>query len=60
MLKVERRSHPHQLDATWRAQRIVEHMRERGYPTPAWLGVGATPTHVWHLMDFVDAAPAPS
>jgi hypothetical protein len=34
-------------------------MRGRGYPTPAWLGVGATATHVWHLMDFVDAAPAP-
>jgi hypothetical protein len=34
-------------------------MRRRGYPTPAWLGVGATATHVWHLMDFVDAAPAP-
>jgi hypothetical protein len=33
-------------------------MRRRGYPTPAWLGVGATATHVWHLMDFVDAAPA--
>jgi hypothetical protein len=42
-----------------RAQRVVEHMRRRGYPTPAWLGVGATATHVWHLMDFVDAAPAP-
>jgi Phosphotransferase enzyme family len=34
-------------------------MRRRGYPTPAWLGVGATATHVWHLMDFVDAAPVP-
>ena len=34
-------------------------MRGRGYPTPAWLGVGATATHVWHLMDFVDAAPVP-
>src|SRR4051794_10534265 len=34
-------------------------MRGRGYPTPAWLGVGATATHVWHLMDFVDAVPVP-
>jgi len=34
-------------------------MRRRGYPTPAWLGVGATATHVWHLTDFVDAAPVP-
>ena len=42
-----------------RAQRVVEHMRRRGYPTPAWLAVGATATHVWHLMDFVDAAPVP-
>ena len=47
------------LDETLRAQRVVEHMRRRGYPTPAWLGVGATATHVWHLMDFVDAAPVP-
>jgi len=51
--------HPNQLDEWLRAQRVVEHMRRRGYPTPAWLGVGATATHVWHLMDFVDAAPAP-
>jgi hypothetical protein len=52
------REHPNHLGETLRAQRIVEHMRLRGYPTPAWLGVGATATHVWHLMDFVDAAPA--
>jgi aminoglycoside phosphotransferase (APT) family kinase protein len=52
-------AHPNHLDETLRAQRIVEHMRGVGYPTPAWLGVGATATHVWHLMDFVDAAPAP-
>ena len=51
--------HPEQLDEWLRAQRIVEHMRSCGYPTPAWLAVGATATHVWHLMDFVDAAPAP-
>ena len=50
---------PNQLDDTLRAQRIVEHMRRRGYPTPAWLGAGATATHVWHLTDFVDADPAP-
>ena len=59
VLTAEPRAHPHHLDETLRAQRIVEHMRGRGYPTPAWLGVGATATHVWHLMDFVDAAPAP-
>jgi hypothetical protein len=58
VLKAEPRAHPHHLDETLRAQRIVEHMRRHGYPTPAWLGVGATATHVWHLMDFVDAAPA--
>ncbi|MET9018389.1 aminoglycoside phosphotransferase family protein [Actinopolymorpha sp. NPDC004070] len=51
--------HPNQLDEWLRAQRVVEHMRRRGYPTPAWLGVGATASHVWHLMDFVDAAPVP-
>ena len=52
-------AHPRLLDETLRTQRIVEHMRERGYPTPAWLAVGATSTHVWQLGDFVDAAPAP-
>ncbi|PSK88974.1 aminoglycoside phosphotransferase (APT) family kinase protein [Murinocardiopsis flavida] len=59
VLKAAPRAHPDHLDETLRAQRVVEHMRGRGYPTPAWLGVGATATHVWHLMDFVDAAPAP-
>jgi len=58
VLKAVPRAHATHLDETLRAQRIVEHMRRRGYPTPAWLGVGATATHVWHLMDFVDAAPA--
>jgi aminoglycoside phosphotransferase (APT) family kinase protein len=57
VLKAVPRAHPNQLDEVLRAQRVVEHMRRRGYPTPAWLGVGATATHVWHLMDFVDAAP---
>jgi hypothetical protein len=60
VLKALPRSHPHQLDETLRAQRVVEHMRRRGYPTPTWLGVGATAAHVWQLMDFVDAAPAPA
>jgi len=59
VLKAVPRAHPDHLDETLRARRVVEHMRSRGYPTPAWLGVGATATHVWHLMDFVDAAPAP-
>jgi hypothetical protein len=58
VLKAVPQEHPNHLGETLRAQRIVEHMRLRGYPTPAWLGVGATATHVWHLMDFVDAAPA--
>ena len=58
-LKAVPRTHPDHLDETLRAQRVVDHMRRSGYPTPAWLGVGATDTHVWHLMDFVDAAPAP-
>ena len=59
VLKAAPRAHRNHLDETLRAQRVVEHMRRRGYPTPAWLGVGATATHVWHLMDFVHAAPAP-
>jgi len=43
MLKVVPRAHPNHLDETLRAQRVVEHMRRRGYPTPAWLGVGSQP-----------------
>jgi phosphotransferase family enzyme len=58
VLKASPWAHPNDLDETLRAQRIVERMRLRRYPTPAWLGVGATATHVWHLMDFVDAPPA--
>jgi len=58
VLKAMPRAHTNHLDETLRAQRVVDHMRRHGYPTPAWLGVGATATHVWHLMDFVDAAPA--
>lgn len=57
VLKAVPRARSNHLDETLRAQRVVEHMRRRGYPTPAWLAVGATVTHVWHLMDFVDAAP---
>ncbi|MBM2623182.1 phosphotransferase [Actinoplanes sp. LDG1-06] len=57
VLKVVPRANPGHLNETLRAQRVVEHMRGCGYPTPAWLGVGATASHVWHLMDFVDAAP---
>ncbi len=59
VLKAVPRAHPDHLDELFPARRVVEHMRRRGYPTPAWLGVGATATHVWHLTDFVDAAPAP-
>ncbi|CAN5274658.1 hypothetical protein BH09ACT12_BH09ACT12_29040 [soil metagenome] len=58
VLKAVPRAHPDHLDEVLRAQKVVAHMRGRGYPTPAWLGVGGTATHVWHLMDFVDAAPA--
>jgi aminoglycoside phosphotransferase (APT) family kinase protein len=58
VLKAVPRAHPDHLDETLRARSVVDHMRRRGYPTPAWLGVGATATHVWQLMDFVDAAPA--
>jgi len=60
VLKADPRAHPKHLVETLRAERAVEHMRGRGYPTPAWLGVGATATHVWHLMDFVDAVPVPA
>ena len=59
VLKAVPPAHPGHLDETLRARRVVEHMRGRGYPTPAWLGVGATATHVWQLTDVVDAAPAP-
>jgi hypothetical protein len=59
VLKAVPRAHANHLDEMLRAQRVVEHMRGRGYPTPAWLGVGATATRVWHLTDLVDATPAP-
>jgi len=59
VLKAVPRTNPDQLSETLRAQRVVNHMRGRGYPTPAWLGVGTTATHVWHLMDFVEAVPSP-
>ena len=59
VLKAVPRAHPGHLDETLRAQRVAEHMRRRGHPTPAGLAVGATATHVWHLMDIVDAAPVP-
>lgn len=58
VLKVVPLSHRGHLEETLRVQRIAEHMRGRGYPTPAWLGVGATATHVWQLTELVDAAPA--
>lgn len=58
VLKAVPWAYPNHLDETLRAQRVVEHMRRHGYPTPARLGVGATAAHVWHLTDFVDAAPA--
>ncbi|GAA5143690.1 hypothetical protein GCM10023340_09660 [Nocardioides marinquilinus] len=58
VLKTTPRTGSHQLAEALRARRVVEHMRARGYPTPAWLGVGATPTHVWQLVDHVDAQPA--
>ena len=48
VLKAVPRAHPNHLDETLRAQRIVEHMRRHGYPTPAWLGVGARWVVVGH------------
>jgi hypothetical protein len=59
VLKAVPRARSNQLDETLRAQRVADHMRRHGYPTPAWLGAGATAAHVWHMTDFVDAAPAP-
>src|SRR3954462_15199645 len=35
------------------------HMRGAAIPPRPGSECGATATHVWHLMDFVDAAPAP-
>jgi len=57
VLKAWPQTRPSQLDEALRTQRVAKHMRQHGYPTPAYLGVGATATHVWHLMDFVDATP---
>lgn len=59
VVKVDLLTHTHGLDDTLRARRIVEHMRQHAYPTPAWRAVGTTDTHVWQLVDLVDADPAP-
>ena len=57
VVKTDVLTHAGLLEEVLRAQRIVGHMRGCGYPTPAWLGAGATSTHVWQVCDFVDAAP---
>lgn len=59
VLKAVPRAHPHHLAEVLRARRIVDHVRRRGYPTPAWLGAGATADHVWQLTEFVDVERAP-
>src|SRR3954447_2483403 len=48
VLKAVPRAHSNHLDETLRAQRVVEHMRGRGYPTPAWFGVGRPDTAALH------------
>lgn len=58
VLKAEPRTRPRQLDEALRAQRVIAHVRDRGYPTPGWLGVGATASHVWQLTELVDGVPA--
>lgn len=58
VLKVEPLTHPGRADETARARRVVEQLRDVGYPTPAWLAVGATPTHGWQLTEFVEGTPA--
>ncbi|WP_139977251.1 phosphotransferase [Nocardioides litoris] len=60
VVKVEPRLRADHLDDLRRARRVVEHVRARGYPTPAWLAVGQTDTSVWHVVEHVDAAPAPA
>lgn len=57
VLKAEPRRHPQHLGEVLRAQRVVVHLRARRYPTPAWLAVGETATHVWSLVEHVDAQP---
>ena len=57
VLKAEPRTHADRFGDVQRTRRIVEHLRTRGYPTPAWLAVGETTSHVWHLAEFVDGAP---
>ena len=37
---------------------VVESMVGLGYPTPRWLGTGATSDHVWQLQEFVEGTPA--
>src|ERR1044072_3650121 len=49
VLKAVPRAHPNHLDETLRAQRVIEHMRRRGYPTPASSRVGRAATEGWQL-----------
>jgi aminoglycoside phosphotransferase (APT) family kinase protein len=58
VLKVTPRTGRCEPEAAARARRVVDHMRRLGYPTPAWLGIGATEAHVWQLTDLVDGVPA--
>jgi hypothetical protein len=57
VLKAMPRAHPNHLNETLRAQRVSSTCVGAAIPPPGWIGVGATATHVWHLMDLVDAAP---
>lgn len=57
VLKAAPLAHPDDLAKALRARRIVDHARGHGYPTPAWLAVGATATHGWQVIEHVDAAP---
>ncbi|MHB1445954.1 MAG: phosphotransferase [Acidimicrobiales bacterium] len=59
VLKAMPWAHPDHLAGIQRAGRVVEHMRAMGYPTPNWLGIGATASHVWYLVEYVDGAPVP-
>src|SRR5207248_2201699 len=40
------------------AGEVVEAMVRVGYPTPRWIGTGATADHVWQLQEFVEGTPA--
>lgn len=51
-------AHPNHLAGWQRAARLMTSLRQVGYPTPAWLGLGTAGPWIWQLLEYVPARPA--